>query len=58
MTVDLSDVGFIDSTGMGALVDGLKRMREAGGGMVLRSPGPSTRKVLEITGLDQVFRII
>jgi len=39
------------------LISGLKRLRQQGGDMALRSPTPGTRKVLEITGLTEVFAI-
>lgn len=57
ITVDLTELAFIDSTGLSVLITGLKRVRQQGGDMALRSPSPSTRKVLEITGLHEVFSI-
>ncbi len=57
VTVDLADLAFIDSTGLSVLITGLKRLRQQGGDMALRSPTPSTRRVLEITGLTQVFAV-
>jgi anti-sigma B factor antagonist len=57
ITVDLSELVFIDSTGLSVLIAALKRLRQQGGDMALRSPSPSTRKVLEITGLHEVFSI-
>lgn len=57
ITVDMSDLAFIDSTGLSVLITGLKRLRQQGGDMALRAPKPSTRKVLEITGLTEVFSI-
>jgi anti-sigma B factor antagonist len=56
--VDLSELDFIDSMGIGALVGGLKRFRSAGGEFVLRDPSSRVLKVIELTGLDQVFTII
>lgn len=57
MTVvaDLTDVSFVDSTGLGVLVSGLKRFREAGGDLRLVVTQPQILKVLEITGLSTVF---
>jgi anti-sigma B factor antagonist len=49
---------FIDSTGLGVIVGTLKRLREGGGDLVLRSPSRSTRKVLEITGLTRIVEIV
>ena len=57
VTVDLSDLAFVDSTGLSVLITGLKRLRQQGGEMALRSPSPGTRRVLEITGLTEVFPI-
>ena len=57
VTVDLSDLAFIDSTGLSVLITGLKHLRQHGGDLALRSPTPGTRKVLEITGLTEVFSI-
>jgi anti-sigma B factor antagonist len=48
---------FIDSSGLGVFVGALKRIRERSGDLELRGLQPSTRKVLEITGLTQVFTI-
>lgn len=57
VTVDLADLAFIDSTGLSVLITALKRLRHGGGDMALRSPRPGTLKVLEITGLTEVFAI-
>lgn len=57
VTVDLSELAFVDSTGLSVLITGLKRLRQQGGEMALRSPTPGTRRVLEITGLTEVFPI-
>ncbi len=57
VTVDLSSLEFVDSTGLSVLITGLKRLREKGGDLALRSPSPVTRRVLEITGLTEVFAI-
>ena len=57
VTIDLSELAFVDSTGLSVLITGLKRLRQQGGELVLRSPTPGTRRVLEITGLTEVFSI-
>lgn len=57
VTIDLSELAFVDSTGLSVLITGLKRLREQGGELALRSPTPGTRRVLEITGLTEVFPI-
>jgi anti-sigma B factor antagonist len=55
--VDLSDVSFVDSTALGVLVSGVKRLRSAGGDLRLVVTQPRISKVFEITGLTDVFRI-
>ena len=57
VTVDLAGLHFIDSSGLQALVAGLKLLREQGGDLGLRSPRPRTLKVLEITGLTGLLRL-
>jgi anti-sigma B factor antagonist len=55
--VDLSEVSFIDSTGIGALVAVRNAAEKAGRTLVLERPGPRVQKVLDITGLTAVFVI-
>jgi anti-sigma B factor antagonist len=57
VVVDMTNVTFMDSTGLAALVGPLKRFRSMNGEIVLRSPGRGVRKVLEISGLTRVFTI-
>jgi anti-sigma B factor antagonist len=57
VAVNLEGVEFMDSTGLGVLISGLKRCREAGGDLSLVAPREPVRKVLSITGLDRVFPI-
>lgn len=55
--VDMSEVTFVDSTALGALVTGVKRFRGNGGDLRLVVIDPHIEKVLEITGLTEVFAI-
>jgi anti-sigma B factor antagonist len=55
IVIDLNNVSFIDSSGLGVLVAGLKRARERGGELALVFGEGSVQKVLSITGLDKVF---
>jgi anti-sigma B factor antagonist len=55
--VDLEDVDFIDSTGLGVLIGARKRVRTHDGDVKLICTEPRIVKVFEITGLDQVFQI-
>ena len=53
--VDLDPVEFLDSTGLGVLVSGLKRFRTQGGDLFLVCTQRRVLKVFEITGLTKVF---
>jgi anti-sigma B factor antagonist len=55
--VDLSEVEFLDSTGLGVLVGCLKRFRTLGGDLRLVITTDRIRKVFEITGLLGAFGI-
>lgn len=55
VVVDLDQVDFLDSTGLGVLVGGLKRLRTNDGDLVVVCNQPRILKVFEITGLDKVF---
>ena len=53
--VDLEPVEFLDSTGLGVLVSGLKRFRTLEGDLLLVCTQRRVLKVFEITGLTEVF---
>jgi anti-sigma B factor antagonist len=55
--VNLAEVGFMDSSGLGVLVGGLKHAKERGGELALVCVDGPVLKVLTITGLDKVFPI-
>jgi anti-sigma B factor antagonist len=55
--VDLDGVDFLDSTGLGVLVGGLKRLRSNGGDLELVCTQGRILKVFSITGLTKVFAI-
>jgi anti-sigma B factor antagonist len=57
VVADLTEVSFVDSTGLGVLVSGLRRFRESGGDLRLVVTAPQILKVFEITGLSDVFAV-
>ncbi|MEX2193823.1 MAG: STAS domain-containing protein [Thermoleophilaceae bacterium] len=57
VVVDLSKATFIDSTTLGVLVGGVKRLRPVGGSLALVCSDQNILKIFEITGLDRVFPI-
>jgi anti-sigma B factor antagonist len=57
LLVDLSEVGFLDSSGLGALVRAMTNSQKEGGQTKLLNAGPQVRRLLEMTKLDSVFEI-
>ena len=57
VVVDFSGTTFIDSTTLGVLVGGVKRLRQNGGQLALVSTDRNITKIFEITGLNKVFPI-
>jgi anti-sigma B factor antagonist len=57
IVVDLEAVEFLDSTGLGVLVGGLKRIRTHNGSLSLVCTQQRILKVFDITGLNKVFAI-
>lgn len=57
LVVDLTEVSFMDSTGLGVLVGALKRVRTTGGDLRLVIDQEKVLKVFRITALTQVFEI-
>lgn len=57
LIVNMKNVTFLDSTGLSALVFGMKRTREAGGEVRLCALQQPVRMVFELTRLDRVFEI-
>ena len=55
LVIDLSDVSFIDSTGLNALVRALERQRLAGSTLALVSDDSRVAMMLEVTRLDRVL---
>lgn len=57
VVLDVGATQFVDSTGLSVLVGGVKRLRDHGGTMVVRSPSEHTRRLFEITGLDAILDV-
>ena len=56
VAIDLTTVEFIDSSGLGALINGLKAARQAGGDLRIACPTAQVRMVLELTNIDRVLK--
>ena len=57
VVVDLSATTLIDSTALGVLLGGMKRLREQDGQIRLVVPRPEVRRIFEITMLDRIFSL-
>ena len=57
VVLDLTDVGFVDSTALGTILASGRRIRDAGGRLALVAATPATRKLLGVVGVDRVIPI-
>lgn len=57
IVVDLTEVSFIDSTALGVLVSGAKRVRPQNGSLDIVCQDENISRIFEITGLDRIFGI-
>ncbi len=58
VSLDLTGVEFIDSTGLSVLLNGLRRVTRVRGSMVLACANPTVLRLFEITKLDSTFEIV
>jgi anti-sigma B factor antagonist len=57
IVADLREVDFLDSTGLGALIGSLKRLREQDGSLTLVTAAGKLLMILRLTGLIRVFAV-
>lgn len=57
VVIDISGVEFIDSTGLGVLMGGAKRVRSAGGDIRLVAAGSHLTELIKLTRLDRVLDV-
>ena len=57
LVVDLSEVSYIDSAGLAALIQAMQKMEGYGGKFMLSGLQETVRSIFEISRLDQVFQI-
>jgi anti-sigma B factor antagonist len=55
--VDVANLGFIDSTGIGILVADFKRLTSNGGSLAVRNAGPRIYRIFEMTGLIDLLAV-
>jgi anti-anti-sigma factor len=57
LRIDLSGIGFLDSSGLSVIISAHHRMRERGGQLVLRNPSEIVQRLFEITQLTGELKI-
>lgn len=57
IVVDMTEIHFIDSSALGVLIGGIKRLKPKGGKLVLVSVDENVNWIFQITGLNSVFDI-
>jgi len=55
ITVDLTDLSFVDSTGIRVLINACRRAGSEGCSFTLRAPCRSVLKALRLTGVDRLM---
>ena len=57
VVVDLSGVGFLDSSGLNALIGGKKHLDAQGGSLRLQGAQPQVQAVFEVMGMIEFFEL-
>ena len=57
LLIDLSEVPFMDSAGLGALIGGIRRVREANGEVAVACSRPTLTRLLHTTGFDRIVTV-
>jgi anti-sigma B factor antagonist len=57
LVLNLSQVEYLDSTGLGVLISALKHLRESQGNLIIVGPSSRITRIFEITGLYKIFTI-
>lgn len=58
VVIDLEKVRYISSSGLGLLITLLTKMKNAGGELVLTAPSEHVKKLLIITKLNGIFKVL
>ena len=57
LLIDMSEVPFVDSAGLGALIGGIRRSREVGGDVAVCCNRPTLVRLLHTTGFDRIVTV-
>ena len=57
LVIDLAGLSFIDASGLRIIADGASRLRQSGGELVIGSPPAMFRRLIDITGMSELFKL-
>lgn len=57
ITLECSELSFIDSTGLGVLISAQKRIKQDDYQLTINNPKKNVEKLLHITGLNKIFNV-
>lgn len=57
VVIDMAEVNYIDSSGLGTIIGGLGRVKEQNGSLALSGVTPRVERVLRVTGLNSLLPI-
>ena len=58
MILELADIDFMDSSGLGLVLGRYRRLNEIGARVLIKNPGARTEKILVMAGVDKLIKII
>ena len=58
LVLDLSELRFMDSTGLGIIASAYRRMRRTGQRLIVASPTTGVKRILELTGMLQRLEVV
>ena len=57
LVLDLAEVSFMDSSGLGLVMGRYQRMQEIGGTLAIANPGAEHKKLFKLAGLNKLIKI-
>ena len=57
LEIELSEIGFMDSSGLGLIMGRYALVKKLGGELVLKNPGERILKIFELAGLGRIVKI-
>ena len=58
LAIDFADITFMDSSGIGLIMGRCKLMKECGGILEVRNPQPYIRRVMKLSGIERIVKVI